>query len=1624
MRHQHLRRINYTWYVIPCIFIFLLSLSVKAQAQTTAEFTADNWSGCGAVSVQFTNQSSAGTYSWDFGDGGAKSTLQNPGRNFNRPGVFNVTLTVTFSNGTTGKVTHTVTVYNKPAVTFTTTPTDGCTPLTVNFVDHSTPGDGTISSVSWDFGDGNGANGSTASYTYNTGGGIKATSIVTNSFGCTASAEQVINVKASPKVAFTSDNRGSCKAPVNVNFTNNTTFNSAIPVSATYLWDFGDGTTSTDQNPAHTYTTVGTYTVTLTATTADGCTQTLKMPDYIAIATMQADFTITEKLCSGTSLHFVNTTSPAPVSATWTFPDGTTQNTVDAVKSFPTAGTYQIIMHSTTVDGCDATITKDITVSDPPTAAMTVAPKTACTVPVNVQMTGSTTGATSWVWTFGDGTNSTMQNPLHQYTSEGVFPVFLVATNTAGCTATANDTVTVQRPKLTITGNPLTGCIPLDVNFTPNVVSADPVASYNWDFGDGTTSTDQLPKHTYTAEGNYTVTLTITTQGGCTQTATANIQAGTPVKVDFTVDRTDGCQPTDFHFTNESVPAGTSWNWTFEENGKGPGTSGAENPDYIFQTDGLHDVTLTVINNGCMQQLTKTDYINVFPPVAMFAVGPVDCSQPYLRNFIDQSDFATSTIKKWFWDFGDGQTSTLQSPSHSYTAPGTYTVTLIVDNGTCTSTFTTTVQIVDVHPTIHDDVSTICRNTAVTFNMDAIDPAGIVTYTWNFGDGATFVDSANAATKAITHVYTTAGTYTATLTVKNMFGCTTTSNALTVNVNGSTAAFTIAPKQCKDSLVYFTDNTTTKAGNSIVSWTWDFGDGSPRTTVTTQPINYSHAYSKITDYPVTLIVTDNTGCQDSVVNTVHIANIVANFSANSNIACLNVPFQFNNSSVTTPLTYAWDFGDGGTSTDASPTHTYTTPGYYKVRLDITGSTGCIDHKEIDSFLRVPNPIADFSFPPVSADACPPVKVQFTNNSTDYTSSSWTFGDGSTSVEQDPLHNYIRPGTYAVTLTVYSEGGCASPTIPPQNITISGPDGSFTVSPETGCWPFSTSMTAVSPTATQYIWDFGDGHSVTTATPNSPSYTYPQEGVYFPVVLLEDARGCKVPALGNPKIVADRVHADFSADVSQACDGGTVKFTDKSDGVSVQMGQPLTYAWSFGDPTNGTSTDQNPNFDYTSPATYNVKLSITSSYGCTADTTMPITIEPKPAAEVLPITAICAGKSVQLQGRDNKNLPNTKWIWTVNGQEYDQQTPPPITFPDPGIVPAQLTITTASGICSSTDSKDIQISPYPLLNAQPPTASICQGQSITLAANTDATGSQITWTDYKLNDIHSTNPVATPDVDTTYHVIAVNATGCTSEGDVKIAVSQPFTVTSMDGEVCAGLTIQLHAAGATSYKWSPADSLSNPNGQNPVANPSTTTTYTVVGYGKDACFTDTATATITVHAAPSIEAGPDMTEPVGSQVQILAVGSADITKVQWWPVSWLDCADCMQPVATPKQTTTYHVTATNNFGCSSVDDITIKMVCEAGVSWLPNTFTPNNDGQNDIFYIRGKGVKSVKSFRIFNRWGQVVFERTNFNIEDASQGWDGTFKGVPVNPDVFVYIAEMICDSNEEFTLKGNVMLLR
>jgi gliding motility-associated-like protein len=182
--------------------------------------------------------------------------------------------------------------------------------------------------------------------------------------------------------------------------------------------------------------------------------------------------------------------------------------------------------------------------------------------------------------------------------------------------------------------------------------------------------------------------------------------------------------------------------------------------------------------------------------------------------------------------------------------------------------------------------------------------------------------------------------------------------------------------------------------------------------------------------------------------------------------------------------------------------------------------------------------------------------------------------------------------------------------------------------------------------------------------------------------------------------------------------------------------------------------------------------------------------------------------------------------------------------------------------------------------------------------------------------------------------------------------------------------------------------------------------------------------VKVHPIPTVDAGSDKTINVGQALDLDPILSSDVINTVWSPTSGVFRNRFPGITVKPPQTTEYTVEVTNQGGCKARDRVTVYVLCNNANVFIPNTFSPNADGANDIFYPRGTGVFSIKTFRIFNRWGEVVYEKSNFNANDASAGWDGMYKGKKLNPDVFVYTIDILCDNNTMLSYKGNVALIQ
>lgn len=1440
------------------VLVLLLFVQTLRAQNPVANFSATPLSGCSPLVVNFQNLSSGATsYSWAFGNGNT-STLQNPTATYFAPGTYTVSLTATNVNGShTVTKSQYITVYEPPNVTFQATNRSGCFPLRTQFTDQSTPGAGNVNTNwLWDFGDGSTSTLQNPLHSYIAAGNFTVTLRVTNDKGCvkTFTRPNYINVTNGVKASFTKTLPTVCGAPANIRFTNTTTG----PAVLSYSWNFGDGSPlSNAVSPIHTYTANGTYTATLVATSTAGCQDTA-FSGPIVIGGFNTAFTISPQSCADKSVTFTNTSNPTPASSIWRFGDGGTATTLNATHTYTAPGVYTVWLINNYTQ-CRDSISQQVTVNANPVADFTAPVTGRCEPPFTANFQDiSTGGAAGWQWDFGDGGTSTLQNPSHTYTSYGTYTVTLIVTSTTGCTDTIvkPDYIRVSRADISITGLPARGCIPFVLRPIPVINAVDAVTSYQWDFGDGGTSNVQLPTHVYTVQGLYTVRLIITTSTGCRDTLlmTDAVRVGSKPVANFSGAPTPVCARQPVQFTDLSAPA-DEWFWDFGDGG----TSTLQNPSYAYQDTGYFDVMLIAYNNGCPDTIIRNNYIYVLPPVARFTVTP-DCTNRLRFTFTDNS-IAPQT---WEWNFGDGSpVSNVQNPIHIFPSLGTYNVRLVVTNGGCSDTTTVEVKSLDANPDFTANRTTACHPSEITFTASNVSVPDIVNYFWDFGDGNTI----NTSTPVATHTYTISGSFNVTLTVTDLNGCvdTRTKNAY-IRINGPEANFN-APVNtgCQGLNVVFNDLSTNDGVNSIVSWHFIFGDGNSQT-FTAPP--FQHVYSTVGSFSVRLIVTDALGCKDTMVrfNHVIITDPVPNFTSPDTLTCPGGSVRFNNTSVPggTGLTHLWTFGDGNTSTTASPTHVYATSGLYTVKLRVRDVRGCMDSLTRVNYIRVERPVPNFTVND-SLSSCLPFEVKFTNTSQYYATSLWDFGPGEgSSTLVNPVHYYSQPGTFPVKLIVYNPGGCRDSII--KTIRVYDTLGSrVNYTPITGCSPLNANFnTATAGQMTSYFWDFGDGTTTTSTTPNI-NHVYTSFGKFLPSVIMEDPTGCLIPLRGLDTVRVSGATANFGADSLLFCDRATVTFID-----STTFNDPVVqYSWNFGD--GNTSNLQNPVHTYTSPGLYNVQLAIQTSLGCrdTLVKSSMITIVQRPLVDIGGDTSICMNESLLHTGLFIQ--PDTSvvtWIWQFpNGNTSTLQNPPPQVYSVPGTF-------TVTGI-------------------------------------------------------------------------ATNSTGCR----------------------------------------------------------------------------DTTTQVITVHALPTITIPGQMTIQSGFPVTIPATYSPNVVSWVWSPSTGLSCGDCPTPTAEPTTNTTYQVYFTDNNGCSNIGEVQVLVICKNANLFMPNTFSPNGDGSNDVFYPRGHGLDRVKHLRIFNRWGEVVFERTNFQVNQAASGWNGMFRGKKAQADVYVYQIEVFCDNGEVIRINGNVALI-
>jgi PKD repeat protein len=965
------------------------TISVENPPQPpSADFTFNPNGGEAPVQVQFTNASTGSglTYAWDFdGDSVVDSTEENPTHNFTTAGTFNVSLAVrdpqNQSDSTSKSITITAPVVQAPVANFSLAPSNGSAPLVVTFTNEST---GDISSYAWDFTTDGTVDATTAnaSNTYNTAGTFTVTLTVTGAGGSNSATRTVTVAEAlqAPVASFTSPATGTVNTAVQFNSTSQGQVDS-------YAWDFGDGNTSTEANPSHTYDTAGQYTVTLTVTNAAGSdTETATIDVQEALQAPVAGFSAVSPATVNTAVQFTNTSQGQVDSYAWDFGDGGTSTDANPSHTFATTGQFTVTLTVSNAAGSDTeTATIDVQEALQAPAAGISAP-TSATVNTPVQFTNSSQGQIdTYIWDFGDGNTSTDANPTHTFATTGQFTVTLTVSNAAGSdseTATIEIEEALQAPAAGISAPP-TATVNTEVLFSST--SQGQVDSYAWDFGDGNTSTDANPTHTFATTGQFTVTLTVSNAAGSdSETATIDIQEALQAPVAGFSAPSPVTVNTPVQFTNSSQGQIDTYIWDFGDGN----TSTDANPTHTFATTGQFTVALTVTNAAGTDTESATIDVQapLQAPVASFSVpSPVT-----VDTEVQFSSTLQGQVDSYVWDFGDGGTSTDANPIHTYTSTGQFTVSLTVTNNAGSDSETATIDVQEAlqAPVASLDVpATATVNTEVQFTSTT--QGQVDSYTWDFGDGNSSTD-ANPS-----HTFATTGQFTVTLTVTNAAGTDTETASIDVQaaVELPVAGISAPPTATVNTEVSFS---STSQGQ-IDTYIWDFGDGNSSTDA-----NPTHTFASTGQFTVALTVSNAAGTDTETVTIDVQAAIeapVASFSAPTT-ATVNTDVPFASTSQGQVDSYAWDFGDGGTSTDANPVHQFAAAGQYTVTLTVTNVAGS-DSETVVIDVQAPvqqvNITGEFAFVTnrdgnneiyvVNADGSNPVNVS--SNGADDTDPAWS-----------------------------------------------------------------------------------------------------------------------------------------------------------------------------------------------------------------------------------------------------------------------------------------------------------------------------------------------------------------------------------------------------------------------------------------------------------------------------------------------------------------------------------------------------------------------------------------------------------------------------------------------------------
>ncbi len=688
------------------------------------------------------------------------------------------------------------------------------------------------------------------------------------------------------------------------------------------------------------------------------------------------------------------------------------------------------------------------------------------------------------IWS--DITNSTTQQSYSNLTTTTMYRA-LVQSGVCPAQYSSQTTISVN-PNPVSSFTATTVCQGNNTQFTStSSISNGSIVNYNWNFGNGSGSIAQNTFNQYANSGTYTVALTTISDKGCSNSTTMPVTVNANPSVNFNASNVCLGQPMNFQSVVSVVGSTiSSLLWNFDDGN----TATQNNVNYTYTNPGSYDVTLTATSaQGCIDSITKT--VQVSQPVAVDFIADSVCLGEPIQ--FSNTSLSGSTTVQYIWNFGDGNTSTLLNPSHTYAARGVYTVILqasLSGGGTsCQSSKSLNVEVYE-RPTANFTFNNECLSDTVSFVNQSIFTGGLsnLTYNWNFDDG----NLSNNQDEM--HKYNIPGLYQVSLEVESIFGCTSEIDKQVEIYEMPNANFTVN-NVCLNQPSEFVNTSTIALGT--MTYNWDFDNGN--TSIMEAPFT---TYSGDGDYQVQLIATSNNGCLDTIVKLHTIfPKPLARFFYDE--VCDGNPTLFYDSSLINSGTinsFSWNFGDGSSANGTTPSHQYLNVGSYSVSLSVVSDKLCTDDTTMSVIVN-PNPVANFSI----QDACIGAAVSFTNNSfisSGTMSMLWDFGDGGASNQASPSYTYGNVGLYPVKLIVTSGKGCHNSVVKtaevfaPPFFTL-GLDDTISLGDE-------VELEGFYPGALAYSWSPSEG--LDNSSLSNPSAS-PSESTTY-TLTVTDGNGCK------------------------------------------------------------------------------------------------------------------------------------------------------------------------------------------------------------------------------------------------------------------------------------------------------------------------------------------------------------------------------------------------------------------------------------------------------------------------------------------------------------------------------------